>query len=298
MMTLRGFAVAVGLALAIAFGGPLLLSHITVSGTSETLTLFFDNAAANDLNFGDADSNASAGNGGDGGLSMIRDVANVSPDSSSSVTNTIISGDAIGPNVSVNESTGTNMAGSFIDTGGDVFAPGGNAQGGATGGNNLIADSSGGDGGDATARTNQRTGISDSLFCDGGMNVGNGGAPNAAGGAGNIGGNAGDANGGAGGGVTGGNGGVGGGAADAAGGTGTGGTGGTGTGGTGTGGAGGVGTGGAGGTNTGGPGGAGGTNTAGTGGNGGSSTGGDATDGTGGAGIADGSGGDSSVCNN
>jgi hypothetical protein len=40
------------------------------------------------------------------------------------------------------------VAGSFPDTGVDVFAPGGNAQAGTTGGNGLTADASGGEGGD------------------------------------------------------------------------------------------------------------------------------------------------------
>ena len=41
------------------------------------------------------------------------------------------------------------VAGSFRDTSVDVFAPGGAAQAGTTGGYGLTADSSGGDSGDA-----------------------------------------------------------------------------------------------------------------------------------------------------
>jgi hypothetical protein len=94
------------------------------------------------------------GNGGNGGFASVHDIANAHADASSSViVDDITTGDAFGHNINV-DATGADapvvlaIAGSFSDTGVDVFAPGGNAQSGTTGGNGLSADASGGDGGE------------------------------------------------------------------------------------------------------------------------------------------------------
>jgi hypothetical protein len=86
----------------------------------------------------------------------VHDIANAHADASSSVIiDNITTGDTFGHNIDV-DATGADapvvlaIAGSFSDTGVDVFAPGGNAQSGTTGGNGLSANASGGDGGDAT----------------------------------------------------------------------------------------------------------------------------------------------------
>jgi hypothetical protein len=109
-------------------------------------------SADNESSGGDAH----GGRGGNGGFATVHDIANAYADASSSViVGDITTGDAFGHNITV-DATGANapvvlaIAGSFSDTGVDIFAPGGNAQSGTTGGNGLSADASGGDGGDAT----------------------------------------------------------------------------------------------------------------------------------------------------
>ena len=94
------------------------------------------------------------GNGGNGGFASVHDIANAHADASSSViVDDVTTGDAFGHNINV-DATGADapvvlaLAGSFSDTGVDIFAPGGNAQSGTTGGNGLSADASGGDGGE------------------------------------------------------------------------------------------------------------------------------------------------------
>jgi hypothetical protein len=94
------------------------------------------------------------GHGGSGGFATVHDIANAHADASSNViVDDVTTGDAFGHNINV-DATGASapvvlaIAGSFSDTGVDVFAPGGNAQSGTTGGNGLGADASGGDGGD------------------------------------------------------------------------------------------------------------------------------------------------------
>jgi hypothetical protein len=100
--------------------------------------------------------NARGGRGGNGGFASVHDIANAHADASSNVIiDDVTTGDASGHNINV-DATGADapvvlaIAGSFSDTGVDVFAPGGNAQSGTTGGNGLGADASGGEGGDAT----------------------------------------------------------------------------------------------------------------------------------------------------
>jgi hypothetical protein len=115
------------------------------------------------------DATSRGGNGGDGGFASVHDIANAHADASSSVIiDDITTGDAFGHNINV-DATGADVpvvlaiAGSFSDTGVDVFAPGGNAQSGTTGGNGLGADASGGDGGDATADGGNSRSNSDSI---------------------------------------------------------------------------------------------------------------------------------------
>ena len=65
----------------------------------------------------------------------------------------ITTGDVEGHTIQVDARGATrpvvvSVAGSFGDTGVDVFAPGGNAQAGTTGGNSSGADASGGESGD------------------------------------------------------------------------------------------------------------------------------------------------------
>jgi hypothetical protein len=68
------------------------------------------------------------------------------------IVDDITTGDAVSHQVIV-DAVGADVpvvlavAGSFPDTGVDIFAPAGSAQAGTTGGNGLVADSSGGNGG-------------------------------------------------------------------------------------------------------------------------------------------------------
>ena len=110
-------------------------------------------SADNESNGSDANG-GNGGRGGNGGFASVHDIANAYADASSNViVGDITTGDAFGNNINV-DATGANapvvlaIAGSFSDTGVDIFAPGGNAQSGTTGGNGLTADASGGDGGD------------------------------------------------------------------------------------------------------------------------------------------------------
>ena len=112
----------------------------------------------------DAGDGGNSGRGGNGGFSTVHDVGNAHADASSSVVvGDITTGDVDGHEIQVDARGATDpvvtlVAGSFGDTGVDIFAPGGNAQSGTTGGNANSADSSGGDsgdggdGGDATSR--------------------------------------------------------------------------------------------------------------------------------------------------
>ena len=138
--------------------------------TMGTLTLGVDDASAqcaggatlglgpacNDNSGGDA--RAAGGNGGDGGLfTIVSDVGNAEADASNTViVHDITTGDATASEVNVDARGATrpvvvSVAGSFVDTGVDVFAPGGSSQAGTTGGNGIISDSSGGPGGNARA---------------------------------------------------------------------------------------------------------------------------------------------------
>ncbi len=92
------------------------------------------------------------GRGGNGGFASVHDIANAHANAASSVTvGDITTGNASGHNIFVDARGAedpSSIAGSFSDTGVDIFAPGGNAQAGTTGGYGIGADASGGDGGD------------------------------------------------------------------------------------------------------------------------------------------------------
>jgi hypothetical protein len=121
---------------------------------------------------GNGDNGGSGGRGGHGGLSAVNDVGTAEADSLNVVIiHDVVTGDVDGHAIHVDARGATrpvvvSVAGSFGNTGVDVFAPGGSPQAGTTGGNGVGADSSGGNGGEGG---------------DGG-NGGNGGNPNARGG--------------------------------------------------------------------------------------------------------------------
>jgi hypothetical protein len=137
-------------------------------GTMGALTLGVDHASAQDVNFrgqcaggviaglGPACNDQSGGEaratGGNGGLfTIVHDVGNAEADASNTViVHDITTGDATASDVNVDATGATrpvvvSVAGSFIDTGVDIFAPGGSPQAGTTGGNGITSDSSGGD---------------------------------------------------------------------------------------------------------------------------------------------------------
>jgi hypothetical protein len=112
------------------------------------------------------------GRGGDGGFASVHDIANAVAAATSSVTvGDITTGNAFGHNISVDATNSDDpvvlaIAGSFSDTGVDIFAPGGNAQAGTTGGYGIGADASGGDGGDGGNATGGNSGDSDVDSCN------------------------------------------------------------------------------------------------------------------------------------
>ena len=156
-MSARGYGQIAGLAIGLSLA---LLPVAAEVASAQDTDLDAENCSVAIL-CQSADSESSGGNahggrGGNGGFATVHDIANAYADASSSViVGDITTGDAFGHNINV-DATGANapvvmaIAGSFSDTGVDIFAPGGNAQSGTTGGNGLTADASGGDGGDAT----------------------------------------------------------------------------------------------------------------------------------------------------
>ena len=157
MQRTRGYGLIPGLVVGLSLGVlPLLADHaaaqdVDVDAENCSVAIFCQ-SADNESSGGDA----RGGRGGNGGFATVHDIANAYADASSSViVGDITTGDAFGHNINV-DATGADdpvvlaIAGSFSDTGVDIFAPGGNAQSGTTGGNGLSADASGGDGGDAT----------------------------------------------------------------------------------------------------------------------------------------------------
>ena len=156
-MRARGYGLIPGLVVGLALG---LLPVVADVASAQDIDVDAENcslailcqSADNESSGG----NARGGRGGNGGFATVHDIANAFADASSNViVGDITTGDAFGHNINV-DATGADdpvvlaIAGSFSDTGVDIFAPGGNAQSGTTGGNGLTADASGGDGGDAT----------------------------------------------------------------------------------------------------------------------------------------------------
>lgn len=166
----RGFGVVLGLVVGSTLGAPVVLSSVDAPVATRALSAFVDEAAAQSCNDDSVcsaseseggeggDATARGGNGGNGGLAIVRDIGNARADAANSViVDDITTGDAHAADVIVDargasDPVVVSVAGSFPDTGVDVFAPGGSAQAGTTGGNANGADASGGEGGDATAR--------------------------------------------------------------------------------------------------------------------------------------------------
>jgi hypothetical protein len=151
----------IGLALAVSFGialGTLPLSiqqaaaqrNHCGNGTLLAIPICSNNAGGEGGEGGEAEG-GNGGNGGAGGFASVHDIANAVAAATSSVTvGDITTGNAFGHSIVVDARGGedpSTIAGSFSDTGVDIFAPGGNAQAGTTGGYGIAADGSGGDGG-------------------------------------------------------------------------------------------------------------------------------------------------------
>jgi hypothetical protein len=167
MRLIRGYMFVLGIVASLALGGTAALTigvgnaaaQLLPGGTNTgqcAAALGVTGANCNNTRGGDAQ--AEGGNGGNGGLiTTVHDVGNAEADASNSVTvHDITTGDATAADINVDAEGATrpvvvSVAGSFVDTGVDVFAPGGSSQAGTTGGNGIIADSSGGPGGDAHA---------------------------------------------------------------------------------------------------------------------------------------------------
>ena len=156
----------VGLALGLAFGVTLGAGSDEVAAQNtidcDAIFIAFPDCFIlnSDASGGDAGESGDAtsgdgGNGGRGGFASVHDVGNAHADASNSVIlDDITTGDAIAHDVNVDARGATDpvvvvVAGSFLDTDVDVFAPGGNALAGTTGGYGLTADASGGDGGES-----------------------------------------------------------------------------------------------------------------------------------------------------
>jgi hypothetical protein len=153
----RGYGQIAGLAIGLSLGLLPVVAQVASAQTgidAENCSVaILCQSADNESSGGDANG-GNGGRGGNGGFASVHDIANAYADASSNViVGDITTGDAFGHNINV-DATGANapvvlaIAGSFSDTGVDIFAPGGNAQSGTTGGNGLSADASGGEGGD------------------------------------------------------------------------------------------------------------------------------------------------------
>jgi hypothetical protein len=171
MQKIRGIGLALALSLGIGLGTMPLSGYEAAAQTTLTirgeecginLLAVCSNSESESGDGGNATSRGgNGGNGGNGGFASVHDIANAVAAATSSVTvGDITTGNAFGHNISVDATNSDDpvvlaIAGSFSDTGVDIFAPGGNAQAGTTGGYGLGADASGGDGGDggnSTAR--------------------------------------------------------------------------------------------------------------------------------------------------
>jgi hypothetical protein len=146
---------------------PMVLSTAGVPGADAARMLVVSDAVAQQADLGLQNGVANGGNGGtsrsgrggdsgpggDGGLAVVHDVGTAEANALSAVIiDEITTGDVEGHAIQVDARGATrpvvvSVAGSFGDTGVDVFAPGGNAQAGTTGGNRSGADASGGDSG-------------------------------------------------------------------------------------------------------------------------------------------------------
>jgi hypothetical protein len=169
MRRASGFGLALALSLGIGLGTMPLSGYEAAAQTTLTirgeecginLLAVCSNSESESGDGGNATSRGgNGGNGGNGGFASVHDIANAVAAATSSVTvGDITTGNAFGHNIVVDARGGddpSSIAGSFSDTGVDIFAPGGNAQAGTTGGYGIAADASGGDGGDggnSTAR--------------------------------------------------------------------------------------------------------------------------------------------------
>jgi hypothetical protein len=166
MRTVRGSGLVLGLIVGFMLGAPVALSDVDAPLANTALSVFIVDAAADD---GDSarvtasdGSDGNGGNAGVGGYEAVHDAGNVREDASSSVSiGAITTPDAIAPDVHVNARLVTDpvlvIAGSFRDTGVEVFAPDGHGavQAGTTGDDRLTVDATGdhsgnaGDGGPA-----------------------------------------------------------------------------------------------------------------------------------------------------
>jgi hypothetical protein len=170
-MRTRGNRLIPGLVVGLALGLLPVVANVASAQTdidAENCSVSILCQSADNESSGGNATGGNGGRGGNGGFATVHDIANAYADASSSViVGDITTGDAFGNNINV-DATGANapvvmaIAGSFSDTGVDIFAPGGNAQSGTTGGNGLTADASGGDGGDGGDATGGRGGNIDS----------------------------------------------------------------------------------------------------------------------------------------
>ena len=162
MRRARGFVLGLGLVFGLTLGAlPLvadeaaaqILPDITIEGENCVIGILCATSEAETGEGGDA--TARGGRGGNGGFASVSNVGNAHAAASSSVIlGDIKTHDAFGHSIFVDARGGedpSSIAGSFSDTGVDVFAPGGSVQAGTTGGYGINADASGGHGGDATA---------------------------------------------------------------------------------------------------------------------------------------------------
>ena len=165
MRSIRGYWLVPSVVMSLAVGtvGALTLGvdgasaqDLTIRGQCAGGVIAGLGPACNDQSGGEA--RATGGNGSDGGLfTIVSNVGNAEADASNTViVHDITTGDATASDVNVDAAGATrpvvvSVAGSFIDTGVDIFAPGGSPQAGTTGGNGITSDSSGGQGGDARA---------------------------------------------------------------------------------------------------------------------------------------------------
>jgi hypothetical protein len=180
MRKVRGY----GLGLALVFGLSLVAAPLSVEQASAQISLDItgeecginllavcSNTESETGEGGEA-TGGNGGRGGNGGFASVHDIANAVAAATSSVTvGDITTGNAFGHNISVDATNSDDpvvlaIAGSFSDTGVDIFAPGGNAQAGTTGGYGIGADASGGDGGDGGNARGGNSGDSDVDSCN------------------------------------------------------------------------------------------------------------------------------------